>query len=258
MFLGLDLGTSSLKASLINADHKTLATAEVALWVNRPYTNWSEQDPREWIDALHKVFADLSAQADLSAVERIGLSGQMHGATLLDSNGAILRPCILWNDGRSQKQCEELMAHGDAFITRAGNIAMPGFTAPKLLWVKEHEPEIFKQIATVLLPKDYLRYYLTGARISDPSDSCGTLWMNPETRAWDSTLLAMGGMAIEQMPDIKEGPDITGVVKSDVANQLGIGEIEVVAGGGDNACGALGLGVSQPGESFISLGTSGV
>lgn len=258
MFLGIDLGTSSLKAVVIDAQHQIRASAESPLLVSSPHRNWSEQNPADWINALHQAINGLSDQIELNQIQRIGLSGQMHGATLLDRQGHVLRPCMLWNDGRSHALCETLMLHGDAFLSRAGNIAMPGFTAPKLMWIQQHESEIFNATDKVLLPKDYLRYYLTGEFATDPSDASGTLWMNPATRNWDDDLLNFSGMRKEQMPGVFEGPEECGELIPSVAKKLGLKKVPVVAGGGDNACGALGMGVAHNGQSFISLGTSGV
>lgn len=258
MYLGIDLGTSSVKTVVLDDEHQIRASAESSLTVSSPERNWSEQNPADWIEALQQSVHQLSEQIELKQIERIGLSGQMHGATLLDKQGHVLRPCILWNDGRSFEQCETLMAHGNEFLNHASNIAMPGFTAPKLMWVQQHEPEIFNTIHKVLLPKDYLRYYLTGDYATDPSDASGTLWMNPATRDWDNTLLDFSGMSLDQMPQVFEGPQETGVLTAEVSRKLGLKQIPVVAGGGDNACGALGMGVSHNGQSFISLGTSGV
>lgn len=258
MFLGIDLGTSSLKALVIDAQHQIRATAESPLTVSSPQRNWSEQNPADWINALHQAINNLSDQIELNNIQRIGLSGQMHGATLLGKRGRVLRPCMLWNDGRSQEQCELLMAHGDAFLSRAGNIAMPGFTAPKLMWIQKHEADIFAATEKVLLPKDYLRYYLTGEYATDPSDASGTLWMNPASRGWDDHLLDLSGMRSAQMPEVFEGPVECAELMPSIARKLGLKKVPVVAGGGDNACGALGMGVAHNGQSFISLGTSGV
>ncbi|MGY0400269.1 MAG: xylulokinase [Ostreibacterium sp.] len=258
MYLGIDLGTSSLKAVLIDDQHQVCAREAAALTVNSPQRNWVEQNPADWIHALHQVMDGLSKQIELNLIKRIGLSGQMHGATLLDNKGRVLRPCILWNDGRALAQCQFLMSHGEAFLNHSGNIAMPGFTAPKLMWVAQNEAAIFKATDKVLLPKDYLRYYLTGEFVTDPSDASGTLWMNPATRCWDDQLLVLSGMVREQMPMIFEGPEECGVLRPNIVEQWGMNKVPVVAGGSDNACGALGMGVSHHGQSFISLGTSGV
>ena len=167
MYLGLDLGTSGLKGVVIGADGNVLAQESVSLVVSSPQALWSEQDPESWWVACLEVVRQLQQRLDLSKLQAIGLSGQMHGATLLDAQGNVLRPCILWNDGRSQAQCESLMTQFPELKERSGNLAMPGFTAPKIRWVQENEPDVFEKLAFVLLPKDYLAYRLTGLMSSD-------------------------------------------------------------------------------------------
>lgn len=258
MYLGLDLGTSGLKGVVIDDKGQVLAQESVSLSVSSPQATWSEQDPLSWWQACVDVVGQLQSRLDLSKLKAIGLSGQMHGATLLDRQGDILRPCILWNDGRSQAQCQALMAEFPDLIKRSGNLAMPGFTAPKIRWVQENEPAIFEKLAFVLLPKDYLAYRLTGEMSSDCSDAAGTLWLNPETRQWDDALLAATGLTQANMPTVYEGCDLVGVLSEGVAQQLKLPQLPVVAGAGDNAAGAVGMGVTNPGQGFISLGTSGV
>jgi xylulokinase len=193
-------------------------------------------------------------------VQSIGLSGQQHGATLLDAAGQVLRPCILWNDGRSEAECLELTRRVPDFPARASNIAMPGFTAPKLLWVAKCEPEIFAKVAMVLLPKDYVRYYLSGAYVSEMSDSAGTLWLDVANRRWDETLLAACELTSKQMPILVEGSAVSASLSADVAARWGLAgrTIVIAGGGGDNACSAVGIGATRPGDGFVSLGTSGV
>jgi xylulokinase len=182
----------------------------------------------------------------------------MHGATLLDSRQRVLRPAILWNDGRSAKQCVELETALPAMTQITGNRAMPGFTAPKLLWVRAHEPEIFGETAMVLLPKDYVRLCMTGDTASDMSDSAGTLWLDVARRRWSDAMLAATGLDERQMPTLFEGSQSTGTLRADVAAAWGMARVPVAGGGGDNAAGAIGVGVVRPGEAFLSLGTSGV
>jgi xylulokinase len=190
--LGIDVGTSSIKAVLINDTQKVLASASSPLKLERPQEGWSEQRPDAWWKATLSAVMAVKRQRPqgFAQVEAIGLSGQMHGATLLDTSDLPIRPAILWNDGRSQKECAELEQREPALREIAGNIAMPGFTAPKLLWVKKHETENFKRIAKVLLPKDYIRLKLSGDHASDMSDSSGTLLMDVARRQWSSKLLA--------------------------------------------------------------------
>jgi xylulokinase len=191
-------------------------------------------------------------------VRAIGLSGQMHGATLLDRQHQALRPAILWNDGRSAQQCRELEQSVAGMRQITGNRAMPGFTAPKLLWVRKHEPEIFAQTATVLLPKDYVRLRMTGETASDMSDSAGTLWLDVAQRRWSEAMLAATGLGLAHMPELFEGNEITGSLRAELAEAWGMPRVPVVAGGGDNAAGAIGVGVVRSGDAFLSLGTSGV
>jgi len=261
--LGLDLGTSGVKVVLLDRDGAVRASASGPLTVSRPRPRWSEQAPHDWWDAACSALAAVVGEAraagiDPRDIDALGLTGQMHGATLLDAHGDVLRPAILWNDGRADAECAELERLAPALRTVAGNIAMPGFTAPKLLWVRRHEPDVFARIATVLLPKDYLRYRLTGAFATDPSDGAGTLWLDVAKRDYDDTLLAACGLSRTQMPAVVEGNRVTGTLLPDVARALGLREIPVVAGGGDNAAGAVGVGIVRPGDALLSLGTSGV
>lgn len=257
MYLGIDLGTSGVKAALIGDDGGVVADASAPLTVQRPHSGWSEQNPADWWDAVDKAVGALSA-ADRAAVRAIGLSGQMHGAVLLDESHAVLRPAILWNDGRSAPQCRELEAAVPTSREITGNLAMPGFTAPKLQWVREHEPEVFAATRTVLLPKDYLRLRMTGDLASDMSDSAGTLWLDVAQRAWSDEMLEACGLSAAHMPALFEGSEVTGTLSADVAARWGMERVPVVAGAGDNAAGAIGVGVTAPGNALLSLGTSGV
>jgi len=260
MYLGLDLGTSGVKALLIDADQRVIGSANGALSVSRPHSGWSEQAPADWLRATREAIAGLKAQfsAELAAVKGIGLSGHMHGATLIDKSGEVLRPCILWNDTRSYKQAAALDAD-PRFRALTGNIVFPGFTAPKLAWVKDNEPEIFAKVAKVLLPKDYLRFWLTGEYLSEMSDSAGTSWLDTGKRAWSPELLAATDLGQEHMPGLVEGTDEAGRLRPDLAAEFGMGSGVVVAGGaGDNAASACGMGTVVEGNAFVSLGTSGV
>jgi xylulokinase len=257
IFLGIDLGTSGVKAAAVDAFDRVLAQATAPLDVQRPQPHWSEQSPEEWWRAT--VQAVTTLPADLRrAVRAVGLSGQMHGAVLLDAAAAPLRPAILWNDGRSARQCAELERREPQSRRITGNLAMPGFTAPKLLWVREHEPELFARVAHVLLPKDYLRLRLTGERLSDMSDAAGTLWLDVARREWSAAMLAATGLTRAHMPGLVEGSAPAGKLLPDVARQLGLDPVVVAGGGGDNAASAVGCGVVAPGQALLSLGTSGV
>ncbi len=189
----------------------------------------------------------------------IGLSGQMHGAILLDADGAVLRPAILWNDGRSAAQCEALTRAVPHLGEISGNLAMPGFTAPKLLWVREHEPDVFARTARVLLPKDWLRLRLSGEAVSEMSDAAGTLWLDVGARDWSDELLAATGLTRAHMPRLVEGSEPSARLLPELAKRWGLGGQVVIAGGaGDNAASAVGMGLVEPGQGFVSLGTSGV
>ncbi len=259
-YLGLDIGTSGVKALLIGAGQEILAEAHAPLEVSRPNDGWSEQDAGSWWTAVQVAMDTLAASAPqaLAALRGIGLSGQMHGATLLDAADRPLRPAILWNDGRSAVECDELDAAAD-FRGIGGNLVMPGFTAPKLQWVREHEPEVFAKVAKVLLPKDYVRLMLTGEHASDMSDSAGTLWLDVGARDWSDPLLAATGLSRDHMPALVEGSAPSGQLRKTLADRWGItGTVTVAGGGGDNAASACGVGAVEPGNGFLSLGTSGV
>ena len=259
MYLGLDLGTSGMKALLSDGKH-VVASATAPLSVQRPHAGWSEQDPGSWLAATDQAMDRLRRDhaAKVAAIRGIGLSGQMHGATLLDMAGKVLRPCILWNDTRSAAEAAEL-DDDPRFRAITGNIVFPGFTAPKLAWLRGHEPDIFRRIAKVLLPKDYLRYRLTGAFFSDMSDAAGTAWLDTANRRWSPELLGVTGLGEEHMPALVEGTAPTAPLHREVASRWGIDGAPIVAGGaGDNAASACGVGTVEPGSAFVSLGTSGV
>ncbi|WP_395341149.1 xylulokinase [Ningiella sp. W23] len=258
MYIGIDLGTSGVKIVLTQRNGQVLATTSAPLSVSRPAPLWSEQAPQDWVDALHMSMGELASDHDLRRVEAIGLSGQMHGAVLLDSDEQVIRPAILWNDGRSERECKLLEQAVPNSRDITGNLMMPGFTAPKLLWVKNNEPENFAKVAKVLLPKDYLRYVLSGDYASDMSDSAGTMWLDVGKRKWSKEILAACALNEEHMPALFEGSDITGHLSSELAQKWGMNAVPIVAGGGDNAAGAVGVGLTQPGQAMLSLGTSGV
>lgn len=261
MYIGLDYGTSEVKALLMNDVGDIMATRGARLTVQRPQPMHSEQNPMDWWTATLAVLAQLSADfaAEYQAVRGIGLSGQMHGAVLLDESNQVLRPAILWNDVRSHVECDELTAAVPNLHVLAGNLAMPGFTAPKLLWVAKNEPNIFKLTCKVLLPKDYIRFLLTGEMVSDMSDAAGTLWLDVARRDWSDELFAACGLNRSHMPRLAEGSAPSGVLSAAVAAQTGLSASVIVAGGGgDNAASAVGIGAVLDGDGFISLGTSGV
>jgi xylulokinase len=261
MFLGIDLGTSEVKLLLLDDAHRVVARAGEALTVQRPQPLWSEQDPAAWWAATQRAAARLRAEvpAKWARVQAIGLSGQMHGAVLLDAAQQVLRPAILWNDGRSGAKCAALEAAVPGLRRIAANIAMPGFTAPKLLWVRRHEPAIFERVRRVLLPKDWLRLCLSDESVSEMSDASGTLWLDVGARAWSPELLAACGLSTDHMPRLVEGSQVGGALRADVAADWGLAPgIPIAGGGGDNAASAVGIGAVRSGEGFVSLGTSGV
>ncbi len=256
MYLGLDLGTSGLKALLVNGAEKIVAESVVPLQVSRPQDGWVEQNPSDWFSACETAIAGLGV--DLSQVQGIGLSGHMHGATLMNASGKPLRPCLLWNDTRAAVEAAELDVD-PLWRKISGNIVFPGFTAPKVEWVRRHEPDIFAQIDKVLLPKDTLRFWLTGEAVSEMSDAAGTSWLDTGARDWSDTLLAKSGLTRDQMPTLVEGSQVSGVLSGSIAGKIGLPTgIPVAGGGGDNAASAIGMGVVKPGQAFVSLGTSGV
>ncbi|EGT4255002.1 xylulokinase [Citrobacter amalonaticus] len=258
MYIGIDLGTSGVKAILLNEQGEVVASQTEKLTVSRPHPLWSEQDPEQWWQATDRAMKALSKQHSLSEVKALGIAGQMHGATLLDSQQQVLRPAILWNDGRCGEECAllESMVPQSRVIT--GNLMMPGFTAPKLLWVQRHEPEVFRKVAKVLLPKDYLRLRMTGEFASDMSDAAGTMWLDVEKRDWSDVMLNACGLTRDHMPALFEGSEITGRLLPDVAMAWDMPAVSVVAGGGDNAAGAVGVGMVNADQAMLSLGTSGV
>src|SRR5271157_3308475 len=261
-FLGLDIGTSSVKALLIGFDQFTVAEASAPLAVSRPHPLWSEQNPDDWFDGVEAAVAAIRAQAPaaFAALAGVGLSGQMHGATLLDRADRPLRPAILWNDGRSFAECVELRRRVPDVEKRTGNLVMPGFTAPKMLWVAAHEPEVAKATKRVLLPKDYVRLRLSGEAVSEMSDASGTSWLDVGQRRWDETLLAASGLSLAAMPRLVEGSEVSAHLSPAVAKAWGLEgrKIPIAGGGGDNAASAIGVGATAAGAGFVSLGTSGV
>ncbi|KIN65548.1 Xylulokinase [Sulfitobacter noctilucae] len=257
MFIGLDLGTSSLKGIVINDAQEILAEHSVPLTVQRPHNGWSEQDPACWFAAAEVALTALAARVDCSAVIGIGLSGHMHGATLFDGADTPLRPCMLWNDTRSHVQAAQM--DGDPLFRKiTGNIVFPGFTAPKVEWVRQHEPHIFGRIAKVLLPKDALRLFLTGDHVSEMSDAAGTAWLDTAARDWSDDLLSACQLSRAQMPRLVEGSAASGKLRPALAAILGARDVTVAGGAGDNAAAAIGAGVIRDGTAFLSLGTSGV
>ena len=261
MFVGIDIGTTSVKSVLMAEDGTLHASASFPVPVSRPRAGWSEQDPEHWWSAVCDTLDALAAAEPrlMAGVTGIGLSGHMHGATLLGADDAVLRPAILWNDGRAAAECIEIEAACPEARAITGNIVMPGFTAPKVAWVRKHEPAVFERIRKVLLPKDYVRLKLTGDYASDMSDAAGTCWLDVGARRWSDPLLAATGLTRDHMPALYEGTEATGRLREPLRVRFGMDRAPVVAGGaGDNAASACGIGAVEPGAAFLSLGTSGV
>jgi xylulokinase len=262
-FLGIDTSTTGSKAILIDEGGQIRATASSPHTLQTPRPLWSEQDPGQWWQA---VVASIRAVLEESGPERddiaaIGLTGQMHGLVLLDEAGEVLRPAILWNDQRTQRQCDEIHARigKEKFIQITGNVALAGFTAPKILWVAENEPEIYTRARHILLPKDFIRYKLTGKMAMDKADGAGTVLMDLKNRQWSPEILEALDIPADWMPELYEGPQITGTVTQEAAEQTGLpAGIPVVAGSGDQAAQAVGVGAVHEGIVALTLGTSGV
>ena len=257
MYLGVDIGTSGVKAVIVEESGKLADQAAAPLSVSRPEPLFSEQDPADWWAATNKAVHELKPEFR-RRVRAAGVTGQMHGATLLGSDDRVLRPAILWNDGRSGAECAELEAAEPRARQITANAVMAGFTAPKLLWVRKHQPEVFDATKTVLLPKDYIRLLMTGDKATDMADASGTCWLDVGERRWSGAMLDACGLSEAAMPKAYEGPEVTGALRAKVASAWGMDAVPVIAGGGDNAAAAVGLGVVNDGDAFLSLGTSGV
>ena len=258
-FIGADLGTSSLKLLLLDRDGNILNKATKNYSVSYPAPGWSEQDPEDWWRAFIDGVGELLCGFDKSAVSGIGIGGQMHGLVSLDKNGDVIRPCILWNDGRTAKETAYLNeVIGEQILAEStANIAFAGFTAPKLLWMKENEPENFARIAKIMLPKDYINFLLTGKHCCDYSDASGMLLLDVENKKWSEKMLQLCGLTEQQMPELFESYEVVGNILPEIADKLGIPSVPVVAGAGDNAAAAVGTGTLFSGKCNISLGTSG-
>jgi xylulokinase len=263
LFLGVDVSTTGAKALVIDERGAVVATATTPLSLQTPKALWSEQDPHEWwsgsAKSIRKALADARAQG--SDIAAVGLTGQMHGLVLLGADDEVLRPAILWNDQRTGAECDEIRARvGRAELIRTtGNDALTGFTAPKILWVRNHEPEVYAKARRILLPKDYVRLRLTGVAAMDKADGSGTILFDLARREWSKEVLARLDIPAEWLPHTFEGPEVTGQVSHAGAEETGLAVgTPVVAGGGDQAAGAVGAGAVTPGVVALTLGTSGV
>ena len=261
MYLGIDIGTSAIKVIIIDETGHLVNSASRPLQVERPQIGYSEQDPQSWWQAVDAAMAELrtAMPEEMRAVKAIGLSGQMHGLVTLDKKGDVLRPAILWNDTRCAIEAAALDENEPAFRAIGGNAVMAGFTAPKAEWMRRHEPDLFAAIDTILLPKDYVRFCMSGEKVAEMSDAAGTLWLDVKRRDWSDELLAACGLKRAQMPRLIEGAEISASITDDIAKRWGVPKgIPIAGGGGDNAAASIGLGVIAPGDGFVSLGTSGV
>jgi xylulokinase len=263
LFLGIDISTTGAKALLMDATGTVVTTATTALPLSTPKPLWSEQDPHDWWNGIVKSIQQALAQANATGddVTAVGLTGQMHGLTLLDKNGEVLRPAILWNDQRTGAQCDEIRARmgKERLIQVTGNDALTGFTAPKILWVREHEPEVYAKGAHILLPKDYVRYKLTGDYATDKAGAAGTILFDVKARDWSPEVLEKLEIPADWMPKTHEGPEVTGVISAEAAALTGLkAGTPVMGGGGDQAAGAVGVGAVESGIVGLVLGTSGV
>jgi xylulokinase len=261
MYLGIDIGTSGVKAVLVDAGDRVVAQATAPLAVSRPRPLWSEQDPADWWAATQSALDALAADElqSMARVQAIGLSGQMLGVALIDQAGSALRPAMLWNDGRAAAEGVALEQRVAGFADITGARPMPGFSAPKLLWLHRHEPDVLRRAHCVLLPKDYVRLNLTGELASDRADASATLLMDTQAGTWHDLLLEACGLDRAQMPRLVESGEAAGTLRPALSQRWGLPEGVIVAGGaGDNMCGGVGAGVVRDGDAYISLGTSGV
>lgn len=259
-YVGVDLGTSSVKLVLMeeNGEIRNIVTKEYPLYFPKP--GWSEQKPEDWWEQFVLGMKELLADVDHSKVDGISFGGQMHGLVLLDENDAVLRPAILWNDGRTQEECDYLniTIGREKISSYTANMALTGFTAPKILWVKKHEPEIFAKIAKIMLPKDYLAYRLSGVHCTDVSDASGMLLFDVKNKCWSKEMIEIVGIKEEQLAKVFESYEVVGTLTPAAAAELGLPQgVRVIAGAGDNAAGAVGTGTLAHGMCSVSLGTSG-
>lgn len=259
-YIGIDLGTSGVKILLVDADGKIRNEVSEQYEVQTPRPGWTEQDPKAWWNAVLRGLKTLLRGSQKSSVKGISFGGQMHGLVALDGDFRVIRPCILWNDGRTEAQTKYLNERvGRARLSEfTGNIAFAGFTAPKILWMRENEPENFKRIAKILLPKDYLAFRLSGKFCTDLSDASGTLLLDVKNRSWSREMCEICGIDGEQLPALYESYEVVGTLDAKIAAELGLSSaVKIIAGGGDNAAAAVGTGTVGAGSCNVSLGTSG-
>ncbi len=256
-YVGIDLGTSSVKALLLNSDGEVVSSVTKEYPLYFPLSGWSEQNPEHWYNQTVSALKELFESIDATQVRSFSFSGQMHGLVMLDSEDNVIRPALLWNDSRSQTQTDALNENKDFLLDNTANIAFAGFTLPKLLWVKENEPENYAKVSKVMLPKDYVAYRLSGELCTDVSDASGTLYFDVGNRCWSKEILERYGIKEEWLPKVLESDECAGTLKDAIASELGTGEVKIIIGAGDNAAAAIGTGTVKDGDCNISLGTSG-
>ena len=260
LYIGIDLGTSAVKLLLMDETGSVLNIVSKETTLSFPQPGWSEQDPSQWSRAVEEGIKELTAGFDKALVAGIGCGGQMHGLVCLDADDNVIRPAILWNDGRTQKETDYLnnTIGKERLKELTGNIAFAGFTAPKILWMKENEPENFARISKIMLPKDYINYLLTGVFTTDYSDASGMLLLDVEHKCWSDEMLKICGINKNMLAQLYESYEAAGTLKKEIADELGLSEkVKVAAGAGDNAAAAIGTGTVGEGACNISLGTSG-
>ena len=259
--LGIDIGTSGTKVIAIDESGKLVATASAEYELDTPKPQWAQQNPADWWDAVCSCCREITAKIGADDIAGIGLSGQMHGLVLLDENGVVLRPAILWNDNRTQKQCEQIVeiVGRETLTAETANPALTGFTAPKILWVRQNEPAVYERARMMLLPKDYVRYELTGEFATEVSDASGTLLLNVPNRRWSEVVCQKLEIPLDYLPRVYESYEVSGQISARAAQLTGLKEgTPVVGGGGDQAAGAVGNGIVQSGIISVATGTSGV
>ena len=258
-YIGIDLGTSGVKLIMVDEDGRILNTVTKSYPISYPFDGWSEQSPEDWYNATIDGLSELVKCCDKSSIEALSFGGQMHGLVLLDKNDNVIRPAILWNDGRTQAETDYLndIIGKERLSEFTANIAFCGFTLPKILWVKNNEPDNFGKIEKIMLPKDYLAYKLSGVFATDFSDASGMLLLDVKNRKWSKEMIEIGGIKEEMLPSLHESYEKIGTLKPETASKLGLGEISIIIGAGDNAAAAIGTGTVNNGDCNISLGTSG-
>ena len=256
-YVGIDLGTSSVKVLLLSDEGDVVSSVTREYTLYFPHSGWSEQNPEDWYNQTVDALKELLSGIDAKLVRSFSFSGQMHGLVMLDSDDNVIRPALLWNDSRSQMQTDKLNENKDFLLDNTANIAFAGFTLPKLLWVKENEPENYANISKIMLPKDYVAYRLAGEFCTDVSDASGTLYFDVENRCWAKDIISRYGIKEQWLPKVLESDECAGNLKEELALLLGTKEVKIIIGAGDNAAAAIGTGTIKDGDCNISLGTSG-